>query len=276
MVRALHRFTLKPPTTAWATYVRCHDDIGWAVDDGDAASIGWDGWSHRRFLSDWFSGAYPGSSARGLVFQGNPATGDRRISGTAASLARLEAALTDEARGPEDIDNAVRRILLLHVASLGFGGVPLIWMGDELALCNDQQWATEAGHAEDNRWAHRPKMPWDLVDGGLRTGGPADAVFTGLRHAVEVRARQPALHAATETQLMEPHDPALLAWLRPHAVEPLVALHNLSGEVRTWPTGRLPIAGPLRDALTEEPVAADEVVAPPYGVRWLVRAPSQH
>jgi amylosucrase len=25
-----------PPGTGWVTYVRCHDDIGWAVDDADA------------------------------------------------------------------------------------------------------------------------------------------------------------------------------------------------------------------------------------------------
>ena len=36
---ALNRFPAKPPTTVWATYLRCHDDIGWAVDDADAAAV---------------------------------------------------------------------------------------------------------------------------------------------------------------------------------------------------------------------------------------------
>ena len=31
---------MKPTTTAWATYLRCHDDIGWAIDDADAAAVG--------------------------------------------------------------------------------------------------------------------------------------------------------------------------------------------------------------------------------------------
>ena len=73
------------------TYVRCHDDIGWAVADEDARAVGIDPFAHRRFLSDWYSGAHPGSWARGLVFQQNEATGDRRISGSLASLAGLEA-----------------------------------------------------------------------------------------------------------------------------------------------------------------------------------------
>ena len=35
---ALAAFPAKPSTTSWGTYVRCHDDIGWAVSDADG---GW-------------------------------------------------------------------------------------------------------------------------------------------------------------------------------------------------------------------------------------------
>lgn len=45
-----------PAHASWVTYVRCHDDIGWAVDDGAAAARGWDGPSHRRFLSSFYAG----------------------------------------------------------------------------------------------------------------------------------------------------------------------------------------------------------------------------
>ena len=88
---ALQQVPQPPSTTAWTTYVRCHDDIGWAIADEDAHAVGIDPWAHRRFLSDWYSGSYPGSWARGLVFQQNEQTGDRRISGSLASLAGLEA-----------------------------------------------------------------------------------------------------------------------------------------------------------------------------------------
>jgi amylosucrase len=271
MVHALRRFPAKPSTTAWATYVRGHDDIGWAIDDADAAAVGWNGWLHRRFLSEWYSGAFAGTPARGLVFQSNPVTGDRRISGTAASLAGLEAALDSDRASRVEVDQAVRRVLLLHIAMLGFGGVPLIWMGDELALCNDAQWNTE-GHSHDNRWVHRPRMPWTMIEEGLPPGSPADIVRCGLRHAVAVRSGQPSLHAATESQLLDTPDPALLVWLRPHAVEPLVAVHNLSASARSLPTSRLPTSGPLRDALTSEKVESAEIALAPYQVRWLVRA----
>ena len=51
-----------------------------------------------------------------------------------------------------------------HAVILGFGGVPVIWMGDELGLLNDVGWADEPAHAADNRWVHRPRMPWPVPD----------------------------------------------------------------------------------------------------------------
>ncbi len=88
---ALSRLPPTPPQGTWVTYVRCHDDIGWAIDDADAAAVGVTGPGHRHFLSQWYAGRFPGSWADGLVFQHNPGTGDQRISGTTASLAGLGA-----------------------------------------------------------------------------------------------------------------------------------------------------------------------------------------
>lgn len=90
---ALQALPVAPSTTAWVTYLRSHDDIGWAIDDRDAATAGMSGHAHRAFLADYYSGLFPGSPARGLIFQYNPATGDRRISGMAASLNGLESAV---------------------------------------------------------------------------------------------------------------------------------------------------------------------------------------
>jgi hypothetical protein len=44
---ALARRRPAPVPTAWVSYLRCHDDIGWAVSDADAASVWLDGPAHR-------------------------------------------------------------------------------------------------------------------------------------------------------------------------------------------------------------------------------------
>ena len=262
---ALRRFPDKPATTAWATYLRCHDDIGWAIDDRDAEAVGWSGAGHRRFLSDWYSGAFPGSDAQGLVFQENPATGDRRISGSAASLAGLGTAL--ESGDGEAVDLAVRRLLLAHLVVLGFGGLPLLWMGDELALLNDQTWADEPFQADDNRWVHRPRMPWAVAERRHVEGTLEHRVWSGLRHAQQVRALLPAMHAAVPTRLLDPVNPGVVAWERRAPDQVLVALHNTTREPALWPREAVPLPGPLHDALSG---GSPGLVLPPYACLWLV------
>ncbi|MFP5282270.1 MAG: alpha-amylase family protein, partial [Actinomycetes bacterium] len=197
-VTAQNRFPAKPPSTAWTTYLRCHDDIGWAIDDGDAAAVGLNGFEHRRFLADYYAGLYPMSDARGVVFQENLATGDRRISGTAASLAGIEAALAADDQA--HLDLAVRRLVLAHHVVLGFGGIPLIWMGDELALTNDYDYVDDPEHAADNRWVHRPQMRWDLAERRAEPNTVQHRVWHALRRAITIRAALPSLDASVETE----------------------------------------------------------------------------
>src|SRR3712207_5054221 len=158
---ALRRMRPIPPSTSWVTYVRGHDDIGWAISDVDAATVGASGPGHRRFLNDFFSGRFPGSSARGALFQENEATGDARISGSAASLCGIEEAL--ERGDPAALERGLRRLVMLHSVIYSFGGIPLLYMGDELALRNDAGYLDDPERAPDNRWMHRPPMDWSAA-----------------------------------------------------------------------------------------------------------------
>jgi amylosucrase len=259
--RALQQLPQPPSTTAWITYVRCHDDIGWAVSDEDARAVGLDPFAHRRFLSDWYSGAFPGSWARGLVFQQNELTGDRRISGSLASLAGLQAGDPD----------AAARILLAHALILGFGGVPVIWMGDELGLLNDRGWADDPAHAADNRWVHRPRMPWEQVAAGADEHG----INAGLRELIETRRALPHLHAASPTEIWDPRDPGVLLVVRKHPVGPLLGAYNVTGE-DAWVAADvlhwlgLHVSG-LHDAISGHAPAMREgaVRLAPYAAAWL-------
>jgi hypothetical protein len=55
------------------------------------------------------------------------------------------------------IDRAVDRILMGHALIASFGGIPLIYMGDEIALLNDYSYVSNPDHAHDSRWIHRPR-----------------------------------------------------------------------------------------------------------------------
>jgi amylosucrase len=259
--RALQRLEDVPSTTAWITYARCHDDIGWAVDDADAAAVGLDGFAHRSFLADFYAGDFPGSWARGLVFQHNPTTGDRRISGTLASLAGLESG----------DPHGVPRILLVHAMVLGWGGLPVLWMGDEIGLLNDSHWADDPAHADDNRWVHRPLMPWPVDE--------HHPVLQGVQRLVRARVETPHLHAATSTEVLDPHDPGVLLTVREHPLGPMVAAYNVTATDR-WVWGdRLRAVGlDPHHAVDRISGQAPELAGPgdvrlrPYQAVWLTTA----
>src|SRR5688572_20462296 len=206
---ALARMKAIPAVTSWVTYVRGHDDIGWAVSDVDAAAVGSDGFGHRHFLNDFFSGRFPGSFARGALFQENEATGDARISGTAASLCGLEAALED---GDEAaVDAAVRRLVLLYSVTYAYGGIPLLYMGDELALRNDTGYLTDPERAPDNRWLHRPRMDWAAAQRRTDPATIEGRVFGWMRRLGEVRRSLVALRGGVESELLDVGNDFVLA-----------------------------------------------------------------
>ena len=269
-VAAMNRFPAKPLTTVWNTYLRCHDDIGWAIDDEDAASVGLNGYEHRRFLADFYAGSYPMSDARGLVFQENLETGDRRISGMAASLLGLEAALANE--DPVHLELAVTRMLLAYAIVLGYGGLPVVYMGDELGLRNDYDFDADPEHADDNRWVHRPRMPWDVAERRHQPGTVEHRVHSGLRHLVAVRASLPALEASVETEVLDPVNPAVLVWVRNSPTQTLVAVHNMTPDRQTLARWVMPVGNWAWDALTEEtPLTDGALTLHGYQVRWFVQ-----
>jgi hypothetical protein len=178
------RFTL-PSETAWVNYVRVHDDIGWTFSDEDAAVLGINAFDHRSFLNEFYRGRFPGSFARGLPFQENPKTGDVRISGTCASLAGLEKALAEE--GSREVDFAIQRILLLHGIILTVGGIPLIYLGDEIGTRNDYEYLNDPAHQTDSRWVHRPKADWRKYSRRNDPSTIEGRVYQGFQSLIKLR-----------------------------------------------------------------------------------------
>ncbi len=272
VAESLSRIPDIPTTAAWATYVRCHDDIGWAIDDNDCAAIGWSGWDHRAFLSDFYVGAHESSFAEGAAFQENPITGDRRVSGSAASLAGLGRATDARQRR-----TAIDRLLLAYAMVLGFGGMPLVYMGDELALLNDDDFARDPDHAGDNRWLHRPAMRWDLVDQRHTADTDASMMFNGLRHLVGARAALEALHASVPTRVYPTSQPPVVQFVRKHPAGDLVQVYNLSESPVALPAWEVHLHG---TELTFEQLTQREVyqiegryLLPPYAAWWLTARP---
>ena len=255
----------------YATYIRCHDDIGWAITDEDAAALHISGQGHRGYLSNFYEGSFPGSFARGVLFQVNEATGDKRISGSYAALAGLEKALADGDRGAEDL--AVQRILLGHALIASFGGIPLIYMGDELAMLNDYSYLDTPAHKHDSRWVHRPRMDWSLAGDRFSGDSPSSQVYLGTRHILNCRRALPALHASHPTRIQHFAPPGLFALTREAPAGTLLCLFNMTEAWIDLPEAAARAAGVVQmyDELSQQRVTTHEgkIALPPYARVWL-------
>jgi amylosucrase len=93
-------------------------------------------------------------------------------------------------------------------------------MGDELGLLNDQGWDTP-DHDGDNRWVHRPAMPWPP---------PADehGVLADLRGLIAARRALPHLHASVAAEVLDPHDGGVLLVARRHPLGAMLGAYNVT------------------------------------------------
>lgn len=271
MTRALQNMPPIPAGTAWVTYVRCHDDIGWAVTDEDAAEVGLSGASHRAFLSEFYSGRFPDTFARGATFQFNPRTNDRRISGSCGSLAGLERAL--ESKDAAQVEQAISRILLLYNLIFAFGGIPLIYMGDEIGLLNDAGYRDDPERRDDNRWMHRPAMDWERATERDDWWSVPGRIFQGMRRMLSVRRRTVAFHAQAGAFPVWTHNESVFGLLRDSPHGRVLVLANFSERPQTVPGYRLHemyFGGHLIDRLTGAVVdSADGITLEGYEALWL-------
>ena len=274
MTHALQQMPAIPSRTSWLTYVRCHDDIGWAVTEEDAAAVGLNGFWHRTFLSDFYSGRFPGTFARGATFQFNPKNNDRRISGSCASLAGLEIALKEE--NERELDLAIGRIRLLHSMILAFGGMPLLYMGDEIGLLNDDSFQNDPDLAGDNRWLHRPFMDWDKAadrDDWLTVQGQ---IFHSMKQLVAARKQAPALHAEAAAYAVWTNNEHVFGLLRESPHGRILILGNFSEWGQAISRRRvqeLGFGGMLEDLISTRNLDAwSDIYLEPYQPMWLTTA----
>jgi glycosidase len=240
----LRRRHATPAGTAWVNYLRCHDDIGWGMANEDMAALGIDPDGHRRFLNAFYTGRFPGSFASGVPFQENPRTGDCRVSGTCAALAGLDSAIVSGQ--PTLIEHAVRRIILMHALVYSMGGIPLLYLGDEIGQPNDQTYADRPDEAPDNRWVHRPFYSDDRLAEALRSPqSPEGLILSALVRLARLRQCEPALAAGALTVLdLEPR--FVVAFQRPAEGHSLTIIGNMSEHevaIDTRPLG----TGPFDD-----------------------------
>jgi len=255
------RFDL-PEGCSWVNYVRCHDDIGWTFADEDAAEIGIVGFDHRQFLNTFYTGQYPGSFARGVPFNYNPQTKDMRISGMGASLAGLELAL--DLGDSLSREHALRRIELIHSVIISAGGIPLIYLGDEIATLNDYSYERDPVKAEDSRWVHRPAFDWQRAERRHDPQTVEGRIFQTLCRLIQIRKCTPAFANGT-TEFFDTGNEHILGYVRGGQIL-ILANFSETEQGLSWKPQ------PATDLISGATYGGDRVVIlAPYQFLWLAQ-----
>jgi amylosucrase len=245
-----------PPAATWLSYVRCHDDIGWNVLRAEAAADGQQPDARLARAARFFAGA-DGSYAAGAAFQSTDPNAAHGSNGMAASLVGLQTAVSDEAR-----ELAMRRLQLLHGLALSFGALPVLYMGDELAMENDYSYLHRPQHAMDSRWLQRPQFDRARWKGRDYSGASAGQMYQSLIRLVRVRRRHDELAASAPRTLLDDAPDRMLALARG---EGFLTLMNFSSQPQTYA-----LPGRWTDCL-DGSILEGALTLAPYAMHWLER-----
>ena len=254
-----------PGVYTFLNYLRCHDDIGWGLDYGFLGRFGQAEVPHKKYLNDYLTGKWPGSPARGELYNDDPRLGDARLCGTTASLCGVEAAR--ESGDKAAMDSALRLDEMLHAFMFTLSGVPVLYSGDEIAQENDNDYHEDPLKREDSRYLHRGDMDWKKAAlRGSRTL-PEGRIFQAIRRMEALRAEHPVFDTGADTWLLDTGSDQVLGIGRYYRGEQLLMLFNFGDTEQTaW----------LRDQKTYTDLMdgtegdAGAVRIPAGGFRWLL------
>ena len=217
-----------PAHCRFVNYLRCHDDIGWGLNEAYGRTLGMDPVEHKKYLYTFFEGSFPGSWARGERYNYDPRTQDARSCGTTASLCGIEKGC---AEGDQDqIDLGIRRDLMMHAVIAAMAGFPMLSSGDEIGQLNGYGYHDDPDRREDSRNLHRTPFCWENAEKRLTPGTVQQRLWDGLGRLEALRAEEGCFGPDAWVTTWDTHNPHVLALLRRRGEETLVCLFNFTGD----------------------------------------------
>ena len=254
-----------PAQYTFLNYLRCHDDIGWGLDYEFLSRFGMEEVSHKKYLNDYLTGKWPGSRARGELYNDDPRLGDARLCGTTASLSGIESAR--EEKNKAALQTALSLDEMLHAFMFTLSGVPVLYSGDEIAAENDYTYHDDPIKCEDSRYLHRGDMNWRKAGERHRKNTVVGRLFSEITEQERLRAEYNVFDDGADTWLLETRNDHVLGIGRYYREEKLLAFFNFSDHEET-----VVLNDPetYRDLRSGEVLKARTVTVPPCTYRWLL------
>ena len=256
-----------PKAYVFLNYLRCHDDIGWALDYDSLRRFGIEERPHKAYLNNFFRGYTGASISQGELYNEDLVTGDARLCGTTASLCGLQTALMAE--DEEAITRSIHAIVMLHAYMFTQSGIPVLYSGDEIGQLNDETYHNDRNKAEDSRYLHRGRMDWAAAARADEAGTTENRIYSALSQLETLRGKENVFSCSADAWTVETGDRAVLGIGRSLEGETLVGLFNFSEENRTV---SLNDTAPYTNLLTGENCEVHSITIPAQGFYWLKKS----
>lgn len=254
-----------PKNSKFVNYVRCHDDIGWGLDEASLRYQGFDPLEHKKFLYHFYEGSFPCSFSRGELYNYDAATQDARSCGTSASLCGIEEAI--ELEDEKALSIAIQRDLMIHSFMLSLSGIPILYSGDEIGALNDYSYKEDAKKADDSRYLHRSPFSWENCEKRKEEGSIQNRIFENLKKMIQLRSQSEVFDADAHVIPLEFTDYSLIGIKREKNGKKVVCFFNFSEYEKDIYLEN----GMYQDMLNTDRIVTDSMTLKPYEYVWFVQ-----
>lgn len=109
------------------------------------------------------------------------------------------------------------------------GGIPLIYLGDEVGTLNDYSYMSEPDKWDDSRWVNRPRFDHSRFDQKEDPSTPAGQIYAGFKRLIDLR-KATSEFAGGRLVGFHTHNEAVLGYQRPGREHSVLCLVNFSDE----------------------------------------------
>ena len=256
-----------PDNCYFVNYLRCHDDVGWGLDEEQERNLQIDPLKHKEYLYRFFEGTFPGSYARGELYNYDPVTRDARSCGTTASLCGIEKGGFEG--DDSQVETGIRRVLMMHATCMSLKGFMMLSSGDEIGQVNGYEYKNNPDLATDSRYLHRSPFNWDNAKLRKKRGTVQNKIWRGLRKMEQIRSKNPCFRKEADVTTWDTCQMSVFAIRRTYKEKEMVCVANFSGEgkMACLPT----LTGAYEDLFTGDMVSVPGLRMAPYQYSWCIR-----
>jgi amylosucrase/maltose alpha-D-glucosyltransferase/alpha-amylase len=148
-----------------------------------------------------------------------------RVCGMAAALTGLEKGF--ETGDEKEINLSIKRMTLLYAVSIFIGGIPLIYLGDELTSLNDYSYKQDPAKKGDSRWVHRVPLDPNAMARRKESGSVENRMFSNIKALIGIRIDN-HIFEADATHFHDTGNPHLFAFTRENPEQKTLFIGNFS------------------------------------------------